>query len=214
MRAIPCRRSGCPTLFTAKEAIPDPIAAVDRHWIKSRHSIAELTAFEAELARLARHLDAGPAPAACGEGCGCPDHPLPVAQPPTACTLPAGQVGARLADWRRLAAAATVSAPTPEGWRLRLPADGDLAGRVAALAVAEQCCCPFFGFRLEVSVDGLELHVSVPAEARPLAPHCSLRRRGDARTGDLMATKPRWPVAGYARRSLHPPTTLTGSRLL
>lgn len=136
---------------------------------ETRHSIGELSEFEAELSRLARGLEAGPAPASCGEGCGCPDHPLPVESPPVACTLGAGEASGRVRQWRQVVAVATDSTATAQGWLLRLPPDPGLAARVSALAVAEQACCPFFGFRLELRPGALELHVSVPGAARPLA---------------------------------------------
>ena len=136
---------------------------------ETRHSITELAAFEAELAQLARGLASGPAPACCGEGCGCPDHPLPLESAAVACSLDSRQAEDRLAQWHAVASAATASTQTAEGWRLRFPADPELAGTVAGLAVAEQACCPSIGFRLELRPGALELHVSVPDEARRLA---------------------------------------------
>jgi MerR family transcriptional regulator, copper efflux regulator len=144
-------------------------ALVETKLAETRQLIGELAAFEAELAGLSRGLDAGPAPAACGQGCGCPDHPLPSESVPVACTLEATQAGDRLAQWRAVVSAASVSTPASDGWRLRFPLDSELAARVSALVVAEQACCPFLGFRLGLHPDAVDLHVTVPAEARPLA---------------------------------------------
>lgn len=161
--------------------VRDRLAAlVEAKLAETWHSIAELAAFEAKLAQLARGLDAGPAPQACGEGCGCPDHPLPLESVPVACTLGAEEAGDRVAEWRAVVSAATDSTPTPHGWRLRFPGDTELAARVSALAVAEHACRPFFGFRLDLHPDALDLHVSVPSEARPLA--TEMFRAGDQLT--------------------------------
>jgi hypothetical protein len=86
-----------------------------------------------------------------------------------ACTLEATQAADRLAQWRAVVPAASVSTPAPDGWRLRFPPDSELAAKVSALAVAEQACCPFFGFRLDLRPDAVDLQVNVPPEARPLA---------------------------------------------
>jgi DNA-binding transcriptional MerR regulator len=58
--------------------VRDRLAAlVEAKLAETRRSIAELAAFEDELAQLADGLGAVPAPATCGDGCGCPDQPLP-----------------------------------------------------------------------------------------------------------------------------------------
>ncbi len=135
-----------------------------------RHSVAELRTFVRELDALVTRLEATCPPPTCGEGCGCPDHPLQIDPTgPVACSLPAGEAEDRGGAWRAVVAAATSSVPTAEGWRLHFHPDPELAERLAALAVAEQRCCPFFGFRIDVRQDVLELAVTAPPDARPIA---------------------------------------------
>ena len=135
-----------------------------------RRSIADLRAFVRELDELVAQLKATCPPPTCGEACGCPDHPLQIDPgPPVACSLPAGEAEDRGRDWRAVAAAATSSVPTADGWLLHFRPDPQLAGRLAALAAAEQRCCPFLGFRIDVRQDAIELAVTAPADARPVA---------------------------------------------
>ncbi|MFG2172334.1 MerR family transcriptional regulator [Streptomyces niveus] len=56
----------------------------------------------------------------------------------------------------------------PDGLRLSFPATPDLAGRLAALAAAEQDCCSFYDFTLHLSPTTLELTVRAPGAAAPL----------------------------------------------
>jgi hypothetical protein len=41
-----------------------------------------------------------------------------------------------------------------DGYRLRLPADGETIRRAAAFVSRERLCCPFFDFTLEVGREG------------------------------------------------------------
>ena len=108
---------------------------------ETRRSIAELAALESELTRLHDRLQASAPPARCGEGCGCPDHPLTVdPSPPLACTLPAERAATQAGEWREILAAATSCTETAGGWRLRFAADPPLVARLAGLAAAEQRC--------------------------------------------------------------------------
>ena len=135
-----------------------------------RHLVAELRAFVRELDELVAQLEATCPPPTCGEGCGCPDHPLQIDPTrPVACSLPMGEAEDRRGAWRAAAVAATSIVPTAEGWLLHFHPDPERAGRLAALAVAEQRCCPFFGFRIDVRQDVLELAVTTPPDARPVA---------------------------------------------
>ncbi|MEV5827025.1 MerR family transcriptional regulator [Spirillospora sp. NPDC052242] len=142
---------------------------------------AELAAFTATLHRALRHLDSLPdRPGPCDSECGvlAPDapgsRPVDVAFPPgrhvpegeverrrrapVACSLDGGDLAERVARWRRLIDGA-VRQEIDDGVRFTLPADR--AAGIAALAAAEQRCCPFFGFRLDL--DGPELHLEVRA---------------------------------------------------
>lgn len=78
--------------------------------------------------------------------------------PAVACSLSGADMAARTAAWRE-AVGDAAPAPVPGGVRLTLPADRT-AG-VAALAAAEQECCPFLDFRLHL--DGRALHLEVRA---------------------------------------------------
>ncbi|PYC87618.1 heavy metal-responsive transcriptional regulator [Streptomyces tateyamensis] len=152
--------------------------------------IAELTAFAARLAAVHGDL-AGPAPAGgCGPDCGCTtadtaatapgravavdlsptrttaDSPVDEAwrRTPVACTLDGGGLGERTAQWRELVAKAELREEIPDGLRLTFPADPGLAGRLAALAAAEQGCCAFFDFALHLTPGAVRLSVRAPEE--------------------------------------------------
>jgi DNA-binding transcriptional MerR regulator len=127
---------------------------------------AELAAFTDTLHRALDHLDALPDRAErCGPACGFPAEPAEAAEPAAiACSLSAGALGERTDAWRRLTAGADVRRVTG-GLRLTVPAAR--AGELAALAAAEQQCCPFFDFRLHLAGPVLHLEVRAPAEAAP-----------------------------------------------
>jgi DNA-binding transcriptional MerR regulator len=136
---------------------------------QTRHSITELNQFADELAVLADRIAGSDAPPVCGEGCGCPDHPLELATGlEIACTLPAGERGERAADWRALAEAADRVEPTEAGWRLHLPDTPEMAARTAELAAAERRCCAFLSFTLTLADNALLLDVTAPDDARAL----------------------------------------------
>ncbi|MCK1795162.1 MerR family transcriptional regulator [Streptomyces sp. XM4193] len=75
---------------------------------------------------------------------------------PVACSLTAQETRARADEWRRAMRGARRS-PVTDGLRLTLPVER--TSRVAELAVAEQSCCPFLDFRLQL--DGPELHLDI-----------------------------------------------------
>jgi hypothetical protein len=54
------------------------------------------------------------------------------------------------------------------GARASFVSDPDTAARVAALAVREQQCCPFFRFTVEIAAGALALDMTAPAEAGAL----------------------------------------------
>ncbi|MEU3460708.1 heavy metal-responsive transcriptional regulator [Streptomyces sp. NPDC006733] len=147
--------------------------------------IAELRAFSAHLAAVHTEL-AGPAPAgSCGPECGCtttgpapagpvpitlaPLRPSPAATPwqdtPVTCTLDGAERSERTAQWQHLVAQAGGREDIPDGVRLSFPADVELTGTVAALAAAEQRCCPFFDFTLHLTPTALQLEVRAPESA-------------------------------------------------
>ncbi|MER7911977.1 MerR family transcriptional regulator [Streptomyces sp. NPDC096068] len=149
---------------------------------------AELAAFTTALHQALEHLDALPdRPGRCDPECGflAPDAsasgPVGIGVPPgdraaeqdgerwrgapVACSLDSEDLGERTVRWRRLTDGAERQ-ETGEGLRLTLPADR--AGAVAALAAAEQRCCPFFDFRLHLDGPVLHLRVQAPPEGAVL----------------------------------------------
>ncbi len=85
-----------------------------------------------------------------------------------ACTLDAEELPDRRAAWQAVVAEASGQEAIDGGVRLRFePADG-LAARLAELAEAEQRCCAFFAFSVEVSAAGVALEVRAPSEAADL----------------------------------------------
>ncbi|MCF3132209.1 heavy metal-responsive transcriptional regulator [Streptomyces olivochromogenes] len=148
--------------------------------------IAELRALSAHLAGV--HADlSGPAPlGTCGPDCGCTtSSPAPAAGPvpitlsptrfspdaepwrdaPVACTLGGAELSERTAQWQQLVGKAEDHEKIPDGVRLTFPAGAELAGELATLAAAEQCCCAFFDFTLHLTPTALQLEVRAPEPA-------------------------------------------------
>jgi MerR family transcriptional regulator, copper efflux regulator len=122
----------------------------------TEHRIDELRAFREHLDRASgrlRELPADDGP--CGPAC------TDLHAEPVACSLDADRYAARIARWREQLGDA-VERPAPEGgMAVRLPADRVMA--VAELVLAEQACCPFLTFRLDVAGPHLDLTVRAPA---------------------------------------------------
>ncbi|MFD4989861.1 MerR family transcriptional regulator [Streptomyces sp. NPDC058374] len=150
----------------------------------AEHRTAELAAFTASLHRALEHLDALPDRAGrCDPGChflarspstgvvrsaGVPltlsGHSAgqdPQSMVSVACSLTGESRRERTAAWRDALDGATRSR-VPGGVRLTLPSAR--AGTVAALAAAEQECCPALDFRLHFDGPVLHLEVSAPDE--------------------------------------------------
>jgi MerR family transcriptional regulator, copper efflux regulator len=145
---------------------------------------AELDDFAAALYRVLRLLDTTPGrPGPCDSECGYEDPSRwPPARPagrlpgrnqepvisararaaPVACSLSASDAAGRLSEWRTVLAGAE-RRDVAGGVRLTVP--GSRAGALAALAAAEQRCCPFFDFVLEFGGQVVHLEARVPAEA-------------------------------------------------
>lgn len=137
---------------------------------EARRSITELGAFEVELARLVDQLTVSSPPAACGDECGCPDHPITLdPAPPPACGLDEDAHAERRAEWRAIVEDATTHESTARGWHLTFPSDPGLAARIAGLAAAERHCCEFLAFTVEVADGYLLLEVRVDAGGETLA---------------------------------------------
>jgi len=93
---------------------------------------------------------------------------------PIACSLDGAARSERVRQWQDLLSDAD-RVPIAEGIRLGVPADR--ASQVAALAAAEQDCCPFFDFRIRLTGQRLYLEVRAPTEAEAMltclfAAHC------------------------------------------
>lgn len=150
--------------------------------------IAELHAFSAHLARVHTALSGPATEGACGPDCGCtttgtrsaagpvpvtlsPSRPTPESEQqawrdaPIACTLGGVELGERTEQWRALIGKAEGQEETDDGMRLSFLPDAELAGRIALLAAAEQSCCAFFDFTLQLTPDTLQLTVRAPEAA-------------------------------------------------
>ncbi len=124
--------------------------------------VARLRSFLGRLAEVRAALS-GPAPAGgCGPGCGCTTDQAPE---PVACTLNGSELGKRTEEWRAVVAEAQRREELDDGLLLFFPPNAALAGRIAALASAEQECCAFLDFTLHLTPQALELTVRAPEMA-------------------------------------------------
>ena len=73
-----------------------------------------------------------------------------------------------MTEWAELLSTAGSRSPTAGGLTIQLGSDPGLAARAADLAVREQRCCPFFGFSVDISADGISLTVRAPDEAQEM----------------------------------------------
>jgi MerR family transcriptional regulator, copper efflux regulator len=124
----------------------------------TEHRIDELRAFREHLDRASGRLRELPAEdGPCGPAC------VDLHAEPVACSLDGDQYAARIARWREQLGGAA-QWPAPEGGiAVRLPADRITA--VAELVLAEQACCPFLTFRIDVAGPYLDLTVRAQAGA-------------------------------------------------
>lgn len=137
--------------------------------------VADLRTFRQRLSLALNHL--GGLPPRDGP---CDDRCAP-ADPPIACSLDADAQRERVDAWRALLDEAE-HVPDLHGRTVRFPVAR--AGTVAALAVAEQRCCPFLTFRITIGAGAVELNVVAPAEAEPvLADLFAPRAAGRANAG-------------------------------
>jgi len=152
----------------------------------AQNQIAELVTFAAELQQAAAALERHRPDGACDSDCGCvsePDDIEPVTatihavslttksaaggEPSIACTLSAGSMKGRIADWQSLLAHVDRRERIEDGVRsvfaASVPTD-DLIRLVAA----EQDCCQFFQFTITVDTRGIALEVLAPHDALPI----------------------------------------------
>ena len=145
--------------------------------------ITELVTFSADLRQAATALERHRPDGACDTDCGCvsdPDDNEPVgatiravsltAKPSTAggpaiaCTLSAGSMKGRLADWQSLLAHVERREPIDGGVR-SVFAPSVPIGDLMRLVAAERDCCQFFNFAITVDTRGVALEVRAPEDA-------------------------------------------------
>ncbi|MBA2811524.1 MerR family transcriptional regulator [Streptomyces sp. KM273126] len=80
---------------------------------------------------------------------------------PVACSLTYSSLGERTKRWHALLSGSTAE-PIDDGLRLTLPIEH--AATLTELAVAEQECCPFYDFRIQLDGSSMHLEVRSPEE--------------------------------------------------
>ncbi len=131
--------------------------------------VIALEALRSTLATAVERLDALPdRDDPCDAGCTFLDRPraeLPVVSTsaPIACSLGGADYEARTADWRDLLTGAP-RVDVASGVRATLPTSA--LERTAALAAAEQGCCGFYAFRIDLHGATFDLTITAPPEAR------------------------------------------------
>lgn len=144
---------------------------------EAQDQVAMLIAFTAQLQQAARRLGAHTPDGPCDDDCGCTTDTdgsettsMPVllsAKPvardeiPIDCTLGAGEMQGRIADWQEALREVTWREPIEGGVRVHLPRTTPIA-RLASLIDAEQTCCQFFTFTLSIGIDAVTLDVAGP----------------------------------------------------
>jgi DNA-binding transcriptional MerR regulator len=149
----------------------------------AQNQIAELATFTAELQRAATALERHRPDGACDAECGCVSDPDDIesvaatihavsltAQPPAddepaiACTLPAGAMRGRVADWQALLTHVERRERIDGGVRSVFAASVPI-GDLMRLVAAEQDCCQFFRFAITIDTRGVALEVRAPEDA-------------------------------------------------
>ena len=151
---------------------------------ETQERIGELVALAAQLQTVSARFADAPTSGPCGDGCPCATAaPAPLADrrtfvpltrgpviaapdvPVIACSLDAGSVPDRISDWQALVAQAVRREPITGGMALQFAASPELVAEVARLAAAEQDCCTFFTFTLQMTTDQVRLEVQAPDDA-------------------------------------------------
>lgn len=148
----------------------------------AQRQIAELTTFTSDLQHAAAALERHRPDGACDDNCGCvsePPNAVDVAatiqavslmakpcssEPAIACTLSAGSLRGRIADWQSLLSHVVRRDVIDGGVRCTF---GESVSNVdlIELVAAEQDCCQFFRFAITVDVRGVALEVTAPEDA-------------------------------------------------
>jgi DNA-binding transcriptional MerR regulator len=150
---------------------------------EAQDQVATLIAFTAQLQQAATRLGAHTPDGPCDDDCGCTTDTgvgettsMPVllsAKPvardavPIACTLGAGEMEGRIADWQEALREVTWRKSVEGGVRIHLPRTTPIA-RLASLIEAEQTCCQFFTFTLSIGIDVVTLDVTGPDGAEDI----------------------------------------------
>lgn len=148
--------------------------------------MAELMTFAAELRQAAAALERHRPEGECDADCGCISDPDPGAgrvagaqvvlltskpatagEPGIACTLSAGSMRGRLADWDALLAHVARRERIDGGVRCAFGPSVP-SGELMRLVAAEQDCCQFFQFAITVDMRGVALEVRAPADAQSI----------------------------------------------
>ena len=148
--------------------------------------IGDLMTFTSELQTAASALEQHRPDGACDGDCGClsdpavggdvaatihavslSSKPQPTGEPEIACTLSAGSMKGRIADWQNLLAHVTRREAIDGGVRNVFANDVPTA-KLMRLVAAEQDCCQFFQFAITIDTRGVALEVRAPADALPI----------------------------------------------
>lgn len=151
--------------------------------VAAQNQVTELVTFCAELQQAAAALERHRPDGACDTDCGCvsdPDDNEPVGatiravsltakpaaagEPALACTLSAGSMKGRIADWQSLLAHVERREPIEGGVRSVFIPSVPIAD-LMRLVAAEQDCCQFFRFAITVDTRGVALEVRAPDDA-------------------------------------------------
>jgi MerR family transcriptional regulator, copper efflux regulator len=151
----------------------------------AQDQIDELATFTAELQQAATALERHRPDGACDSECGCvsaPDDgpvvatthavsltakPAAAGEPAIACTLSAGSMKGRIADWQSLLAHVELRERIDGGVRSSFAASVPIAD-LMRLVAAEQDCCQFFRFAITVDTRGVALEVRATENARSI----------------------------------------------
>jgi DNA-binding transcriptional MerR regulator len=148
----------------------------------AQDQIADLMTFTSELQQAATALERHRPDGACDADCGCVSDsddtqdaatvqaitlstkPVTAGEPAIACTLSAGSMKGRIADWNSLLAHVERRERIDGGVRSVFSASAPIAD-LMRLVAAEQDCCQFFRFAITVDTRGVALEVRAPDDA-------------------------------------------------
>ncbi|ASR55730.1 MULTISPECIES: MerR family transcriptional regulator [Cellulomonas] len=163
------------------------VEMVAQRLAQTQARIGELVALAARLQTVSARLADAPAAGPCGDGCPCATAaPAPLAdrrtlvpltrgpaaapdEPMIACSLDAASVPERISDWQALVARATSREAVVGGIALTFLSSPALVAEIARLAAAEQDCCTFFTFTVQMTTGRVRLEVQTPPDAADVA---------------------------------------------